>query len=73
VTTSSAPTLLGSISLLSIASSRRSRTGLVEHPEVVDVRWQMLATRDAHDLYAKLGYRPLDDPARWMHRGQPNR
>jgi len=33
------------------------------------IRWQLLATRDAHELYAKLGYRPLDDPTRWMHRG----
>ena len=46
---------------------------IVEHPDVVDVRWQMLATRDAHDLYAKFGYRPLDDPPRWMHRGERNR
>ena len=42
---------------------------LVEHPDVVGIRWQFLATRDAHELYAKLGYRPLDDPTRWMHRG----
>jgi GNAT superfamily N-acetyltransferase len=46
---------------------------IVEHPDVADIRWQFLATRDAHDLYAKFGYRPLDDPARWMHRGQRNR
>jgi GNAT superfamily N-acetyltransferase len=44
---------------------------LVEHRDVVDIRWQFLATRDAHELYAKLGYRPLDDPTRWMHRGGP--
>ena len=43
---------------------------LVEHPDVADVRWQFLATRDAHGLYAQFGYRPLDDPARWMHRGE---
>ena len=45
---------------------------IVEHPDVTDVRWQLLATRDAHELYAKVGYRPLDDPARWMHRGARN-
>ena len=44
---------------------------IVEHPDVSDVRWQFLATRDAHGLYAKFGYRPLDDPARWMHRDSP--
>jgi GNAT superfamily N-acetyltransferase len=45
---------------------------IVEHPDVVDIRWQFLATRDAHELYAKFGYRQLDDPARWMHRGERN-
>ena len=44
---------------------------LVEHPDVAGIRWQFLATRDAHGLYAKLGYRPLDDPTRWMHRSGP--
>jgi GNAT superfamily N-acetyltransferase len=41
---------------------------IVEHPDVNGVRLQILATRDAHGLYAKLGYRPFDDPARYMHR-----
>ena len=44
---------------------------IVEHPDVAHVRWQFLATHDAHDLYAKFGYRSLDDPARWMQRGEP--
>jgi GNAT superfamily N-acetyltransferase len=46
---------------------------IVEHPDVAGVRWQFLATRDAHELYAKFGYRALDDPARWMHRGEQSR
>ena len=41
---------------------------IVEHPDVVDIRIQFLATRDAHGLYARFGYRPLDDPERWMAR-----
>jgi len=44
---------------------------IVEHPDVKGVIWQFLATRDAHELYAKFGYRPLADPARWMHRSPP--
>ena len=44
---------------------------IVDHPDVAGVRWQFLATRDAHQLYAKFGYRALDDPVRWMHRGDP--
>lgn len=46
---------------------------IVEHPDVVDIRRQFLATRDAHELYAKFDYRPLDDPTRWMQRGEPTR
>jgi GNAT superfamily N-acetyltransferase len=41
---------------------------IVEHPDVVDVKWQFLATADAHDLYAKFGFTALDEPTRWMHR-----
>src|SRR5262245_3600482 len=42
---------------------------IVEHPDVEKLRWQLLATRDAHGLYTKFGYRALDDPDRWMQRG----
>lgn len=41
---------------------------IVDHPDVVDIRTQFLATADAHELYAKFGYTPLEDPNRWMHR-----
>jgi GNAT superfamily N-acetyltransferase len=41
---------------------------IVEHPDVAGVRFQFLATADAHDLYAKFGFTSLDEPARWMHR-----
>jgi GNAT superfamily N-acetyltransferase len=41
---------------------------IVEHPDVVDLRLQLLATADAHELYARFGYTPLDEPGRWMHR-----
>ena len=41
---------------------------IVNHPTVVDVRLQFLATADAHTLYSKFGYTPLDEPSRWMHR-----
>lgn len=43
-------------------------TTIVEHPDVANVKRQMLATRDAHELYAKLGYEPLEDPTKWMER-----
>lgn len=44
---------------------------VVEHPDVVGIRWQFLATRDAHRLYAKFGFAGLDEPARWMARQAP--
>jgi GNAT superfamily N-acetyltransferase len=33
------------------------------------VRRALLATADAHGLYAQYGFRPLADPDRWMERG----
>jgi GNAT superfamily N-acetyltransferase len=42
---------------------------ILDHPELRDVwRW-LLATRDAHGLYAQFGFAPLADPVRWMLRG----
>ena len=41
---------------------------IVEHPDVAEVKYQFLATRDAHELYARFGYMPVTDPLRWMHR-----
>lgn len=41
---------------------------IVEHPDVVDIQRQILATGDANELYAKFGYTPLPHPDRWMVR-----
>jgi GNAT superfamily N-acetyltransferase len=41
---------------------------IVEHPDVAAIRWQFLATADAHGLYTRFGYTALDEPGRWMHR-----
>lgn len=41
------------------------------HPELQGLRRWMLATRDAHGLYQKLGYRPLAAPERFMERHFP--
>ncbi len=43
---------------------------IVEHPDVANIGLQFLATADAHGLYAKVGYTPLDDPTRWMQRAR---
>ena len=44
---------------------------IVEHPDVASIARQLLATRDAHGLYARFGYRPLTEPDRWMFRHGP--
>ena len=44
---------------------------IVEHPDVATIKRQLLATADAHDLYARFGYEPLAEPERWMFRLGP--
>ena len=39
----------------------------LEHPELARVKW-ILATADAHGVYADLGFKPLSEPQRWMER-----
>ena len=37
---------------------------IVAHPELQGFRRWMLATKDAHGLYAQFGFKPLDNPGR---------
>jgi GNAT superfamily N-acetyltransferase len=39
---------------------------VLAHPDLQHLRTFLLATRDAHGLYATLGFRPLAKPDRWM-------
>lgn len=43
---------------------------IVEHPDVIELQWQLLATDDAHGLYSKFGYTPLVEVTRWMLRSR---
>jgi GNAT superfamily N-acetyltransferase len=45
---------------------------LVAHPEMQGLRRWVLATRDAHALYAQYGFRPLAAPDRFMERHDPH-
>ncbi|MCG7391307.1 GNAT family N-acetyltransferase [Microvirga sp. ACRRW] len=45
---------------------------IMEHPELQDMRRWMLATRDAHGLYAQYGFSPLENPERLMQRLDPD-
>jgi GNAT superfamily N-acetyltransferase len=40
----------------------------LEHPDLVGLRNWLLATRDAHAVYARCGYQPLASPGAWMQR-----
>jgi GNAT superfamily N-acetyltransferase len=38
------------------------------HPDLQGLRRWLLATRDAHGLYAQYGWKPLANPERWMEK-----
>jgi GNAT superfamily N-acetyltransferase len=39
---------------------------IVQHPNLQNLRRFVLATRDAHSLYEKFGFKSLSKPERWM-------
>ena len=39
---------------------------ILDHPELQGLRRFLLATQDAHGLYAQFGFQPLDHPERFM-------
>jgi len=45
---------------------------ILGHRELQGFRRWVLATKDAHGLYAKFGFIPLHRPERWMERPDPN-
>lgn len=44
---------------------------IVDHPNLQRLRRFILATKDAHGLYARFGFTPFDQPQRWMMRYDP--
>lgn len=46
-------------------------TAVIDHPELQGLRRWMLATRDAHALYARFGFTPLAAPEIFMQRHDP--
>ena len=45
---------------------------MLAHPQLQGFRRWVLATKDAHNLYARFGFIPLHRPERWMERPDPN-
>jgi len=39
---------------------------MLDHPDVAGLRMVLLRTRDAHGLYAQLGFGPIPDPEAMM-------
>jgi GNAT superfamily N-acetyltransferase len=45
---------------------------IVQHPALQSLRRWILLTRDAHELYAKVGFTPLKAPQRYMELHHPD-
>jgi hypothetical protein len=45
---------------------------IISHPDLQGLRRWMLATKDAHGLYAKFGFAPVKSPESWMEIHQPD-
>jgi GNAT superfamily N-acetyltransferase len=45
---------------------------ILAHPDLQGFRRWVLATKDAHELYRKFGFKELKRPERWMERPDPN-
>jgi len=45
---------------------------IMNHPDVEGLRRLMLATQDAHGLYAQFGFTALTNTDRWMHIHNPD-
>ncbi len=46
--------------------SKRLMSVIKSHPDLQGLRTWVLATKDAHGLYAKFGFKPLPSPERFM-------
>ena len=44
---------------------------VTSHPDLRNLRRLMLGTADAHGLYRQFGFTDLEQPERWMTRGDP--
>lgn len=52
--------------------ARQLVAAVMAHPDLQGLRRLLLATRDAHGLYARFGFRPLANPDRMMEVHRPD-
>lgn len=43
---------------------------ILNHPKLKDVKSWMLATKDAHGLYKKYGFEPLEEPSKYLRKNK---
>jgi GNAT superfamily N-acetyltransferase len=55
-----------------VGLSKQLMNFMLKYPEVQGLRRWILATKDAHGLYAQFGFKPLEIPERWMNLFDPN-
>jgi GNAT superfamily N-acetyltransferase len=67
---------LGDVFVLPAFRGRGLSKWLIEcvlsHPELQGLRRWLLATADAHGLYAQFGFTPINAPGRWMEIHRPD-
>jgi N-acetylglutamate synthase-like GNAT family acetyltransferase len=51
---------------------KRLMAAIVSDPRLQGLKRMLLATNDAHGLYAAFGFEPLDQPEKWMVRQAPH-
>ena len=52
--------------------SKELMKAVLSHPDLQGLRRWILATRDAHGLYAQFDFKELEVPSRWMELFNPN-
>ena len=52
--------------------SKKLMETMLAHPDLQGLRRWLLATKDAHTLYAQFGFHGLNFPERWMEKPAPN-
>ena len=52
--------------------SKQLMEAIMAHPDLQGLRRILLATRDAHSLYAQFGFTPLNNVDRWMQIHNPD-
>ncbi|NMB80573.1 MAG: GNAT family N-acetyltransferase [Ignavibacteria bacterium] len=48
--------------------SKKLMDEILNHPKLKNVKSWMLATKDAHELYKKFGFKRLEEPAKYMRK-----